>query len=87
MPRFTTKPFGSSSSCAMWIAVTSAAMPPDALHSASAIATNAAIETPAPLALTICVSWYTRKLCTSAGSDEPRSSTWRFTSSGFENSP
>ena len=42
----TTKPFGSSTSRATWMPVISAAMPPDALHSASAMATTAAIDTP-----------------------------------------
>ena len=64
-----------------------AAMPPDALHSASAMATTAAIDTPMLLALTIDVSWNTRKSWTSAGRDSPRSSTWRVTSSGFETRP
>ena len=87
MPRLTTNPFGSSLSWATWMPVISAAMPPDALHSATAMATTAVIETPAALALTIDVSWNTRKSWTSAGSDEPTSSTWRVTSSGSATSP
>ena len=51
------------------------------------MATTAVIDTPAWLALTIDVSWKTRKSWTSAGSDEPRSSTWRVTSLGSATSP
>ena len=63
------------------------AMPPEALHSATTMATIAVTETPVLLALTIWVSWKTRKSWTSAGSDEPRSSTCRVTSSGEATSP
>ena len=51
------------------------------------MATTAVIDTPLLLALTIDVSWNTRKSWTSAGSDSPRSSTWRVTSSGSDDQP
>ncbi len=56
MPFFTTNPFGSSRSRATWMPVISAAMPPDALHSARRMAITAVIDTPLLLALTIDVS-------------------------------
>ena len=56
LPFFTTNPFGSSRSRATWMPVISAAMPPDALHSARRMAITAVIDTPALLALTIDVS-------------------------------
>ena len=64
----------------------SAAIPPEALHSASAIAIVATV-TPARFALTIDVSWNTRKFWTSTGSDEPTSFTSRLTSLGLATSP
>ena len=65
LPRFVTKLFGSSCSWATWMPVMSAAIPPDALQSASAIAMTSVIETPARSASMIDVSWKTRKSWTS----------------------
>ena len=45
LPRFATNPLGSSCSCATWIPVISAAMPPDALHNANTIAMTSVIDT------------------------------------------
>ena len=64
-----------------------AAIPPDALHRASAIAMTSVTETPARLALMIEVSWKTRKLCTSFGRADAMSSTCRVTSFGLATSP
>ena len=72
-PRLATKPDGSSFSWATWIAVRSAAMPPDALHNAMTTAMTSVNDTPARLALAIDDSWKTRKSCTSLGSAEAMS--------------
>ena len=55
--------------------VTSAAMPPDALHRAIATAIRSVIETPARLALPIDVICCWINFCTSSGSAFPKSRT------------
>ena len=72
LPRLMAKLFGSSRSCATWIPVTSAAIPPDALHKASTMAMSRVIETPAVFASMIEVSWNTRKSWTSWGAPTRR---------------
>ena len=47
LPRLATKLFGSSRSWATWMPVISAAIPPDALQSATTMAISRVIETPA----------------------------------------
>ena len=65
LPRLATKLFGSSCSWATWMPVMRAAIPPEALQSASATAISRVNETPAPLAFAIDVSWKARKSWTS----------------------
>ena len=87
LPRFTTKLFGSSCSWATWIPVMIAAIPPDALQRASAMAMTSVTETPARLASMMDVSWNTRKLWTSFGSADAMLSTCFVTSFGLATSP
>lgn len=65
----------------------SAAIPPDALHSARATATTSVIETPARLALMIEVSWNTRKFWTSLGTADATSLACCVTFAGLATSP
>jgi hypothetical protein len=87
LPRLAAKLVGSSCSCATWIPVMSAAIPPDALQRASSTAMINVIDTPAVLALMIDVSWKTRKSWTSFGSADATSWTCCVTSLGSATSP
>ena len=65
----------------------SAAMPPDALHSARAIAITSVSDTSLWLDFTIDVSWNTRNCWTSSGRASPRRWTWFWTVLGSAISP
>jgi hypothetical protein len=86
-PRLATKLFGSSCSWATWMPVISAAIPPDALHRARAIAITSVKDTPARFAFAMDVSWNERNSWTSSGSAEAMSSTCLATSSGSATRP
>ena len=87
LPRFATNPPTCACPFATCTPVISAAIPPDALQSASAIAMTSVTDTPARFAFVMDVSWKTRKSWTSLGSAEAMSCTCRVTSSGFATSP
>ena len=87
LPRLATNDFGSSSSWATLIPVTRAAIPPDALHKASAIEAINVMDTPARLALVRFVSWVSMNVRSSSGSPPATLSIWLCTSSGSATSP
>jgi hypothetical protein len=79
--------FGSVVSPTTWRPVTSAAMPPDALHSAITSDTMSVTDTPVRSARAIEVSWNLMKLATSVGNARAMSLTWCSTCDGCAISP